>query len=1832
MYKITQNKKLQFIGLIIISALTLSITNLQALEETDSEYSVTSFQSKDINNGIADFLVTLSKNVIDADKLYTEIPSEAIQFTPKMKIISRWVEKNQIGIYLDNPLSPSVDYTFTFLPKFIPEIKHNLIGQNQFKYASAPFRVNSAQIKIQSAEETQIKAVGTISFNYVINLEALGENLSIISSKGNTIDYKFQEQSQITDTVLLELNSIVPLLESGFLQVKINKGFKSNQTGIGLGETIYAPINLEEIIPLNVNSSRFLQRDGYPYIQLRFSSQIHHDILKEHISISPSIPVQLVGSGRQYELRGDFEFGIQYTINIKHGMSSIDRTILRDTYIARLNVPNLNPRIRFIDDTHFIPLKGSLELKIATTNIDKFEFGIAKLHLSSLPELIHKGEIEIASIHNKEVTTELSLGQIQKENYAGIFKIIIYSNQGRVGYAERLVVITDLGIVAKVIENEMWVWVNSLDTLDPISNADVQVLNSKSMDILYSNKTDKKGFAKFHIDSDELKENPDFLITVNKDNDFSLLQLQGQKFSTKGFDIGGIPYLEDDYEAYLYTERGVYRPGETVNLVGIVRGENTNTPNNLKLKVTITNPRGDVVNEKQIETGSEGEFEIEFPIADDSFTGWYSAKILIDKKQIGSVSFQVEEFIPDRMKIDLNIEKDSYSAGDEVNFHVNSTNLYGTPAVGRSVHALYNLTTTQFIPPEEWNSFKFADNSRTFERKDIQLNDTVTDENGNVQYSFKLTKDSKPPSAINCDIHISVQDLGGRAVSTSDSVLIHPYTHYIGIRRLVQGTVKLNEKVSFEYIVLDTDGLVTSGHPVKMTVSSIDSHNWRRQETQSYTKIESRTLTSLDKPGTFDFTPVTFGVHLVELENEISNAKTSMQFYVSEWGGVPWSIENADKLDMTLDKPSYLPGEEAKLTIKPPFQGKVLLTIERDKVLSYQTITLKNTTKTIAIPVKETYSPNVYLSAILIRSTTTLKKDYPARAYAILPLKINADRNHLHVAIHAPDQVRPNSDMNIQVKVNGKKKEQSYMVTIAAIDEGIIQLTGFNTPDPHSFFYQKRSLDTQSFEFYTAITRDKQFPIRPIQSLSDMLGLDSINLAYNQDVIAHADVALDTIRSPMVLEMSPSSQAAERMLSRRRRVNSDSVLRVKPTSLWSGLMATDKDGNGNIRINIPQFNGTLRLMAVAFAGKDFGSATSQIQVRDPVVITPTFPRFLSSGDRIRVPVNVYNGNTNAADFKVKLQVSGPVKLLSGKDNIRQTVVIEEGSLEKQLRVEPDSEAQVYFDVIAHDVVGISDFNLSIIGGGEEIMSVPVSIPIRSPAPYITKTGHGIVGVNEPAEFILPSNLRADTSEFIVTLSPLPSLRFANGLRYLIQYPYGCLEQTTSRVFPLLYLTDLARIVEPTLAEEGKIKEYIEVGIKKIEKMLGNNLMFSYWQRGSYVHNWSSIYAAHFLVEARIAGYQLSDYTYNRMIEGLRRQVRQELIPTYNENRQPDKYRLPQVVYACYVLSKARQAEKQVMFHLRNNRIKELNDYSIFQLAGSFAHSGNKQIALSLLPDKVDIEKREYRDTGWNFDSSIRSYAIILDILMEIKDDHPLIPHLVESLTDSASERQRWGTTQENAYAFLALGKYLNKLPQQKFTGEIVRDNDHVVRFDTMGKQLENSDWDGSQFKINIEGNGTCYYYWEAFGIGRDSYIEEYGNGIVVNRRYLTQDQSRVKKVFQQGELLIAEISVKSLSKDLHNVVVVDMLPAGVEIENPRLKTRSNNSILHQQSFRPNNIDIRDDRLILFGSFPKDKEQKFYYSLRAVTEGSFTLPPISAEAMYDPSKSAVAGTGTIQVVR
>ena len=1766
------------------------------------EYSVKSLSTQSDDGGWVEFLITLSEPLIDASRLYTELPRQAVQITPAVQGKTRWLDVDKIGFFPENALPPSVEYTVELSDSLSPTADVVLVGQRKFTYVTKPFQVERAELTFQYDElRKKAMALGSVAFNYPVKVADVKNALSILTAGGVEIPYLLQTDDTIAKTLTVEVADVSSVLAARQLQVQVASGFKCAGAETGLPAASVAVLHVKAAEALTINSADVHHNDEKPSIQLMFSSIIAVEALREHISIEPALPYRLVSNNSNVlEIQADFKHRSDYIVRIQRGVAATNGALLKEDYAVTLSMPNLRPRVRFVDSDFFLPRTGPLDFNLATVNVEQVTFGIVQVYLSRLPRLIHTGVLDVSSRLNEEVLTPLPLRDYLTDKHAGIFKVVVQSaDEWTYGNAQ-LFVMTDLGILAKRVGGELWVWIHSLTSLAPVPQAAVQLMDELHQ-VQFTGETDSAGFVKFSTDAEELEEFPP-LLTVTKGDDFSFIKLDGEPISAGDFATEGEPYLVEGYEAFLYTDRGIYRPGETVNLVGIIRGKNNEVPSYLAVKTAFVGPP----NQRTLRTfwehtGTEGDCEVQIPLPTSAPTGIYAILMSVAGKEIGRISFQVEEFMPDRMKVSLKTDNDSYALGDEIGIEVTAENLFGTPAVGQKVEASYMLEAAPYMPPAEWRSFHFADATRTFERQRGELGNATTGADGKTTYHFTLPDNLEPPSLLNGVIYATVQESGGRAVTASHQVAIHPYSHYVGIKRLTSGTVKPHEEVVFNYVVVDNGGKAEAGRTLQLTVSAISG--------TQITELTAQTLTSTTGVGSFSFMPSAYGRHRVEIVDIASGAKTAMPFYVSEWAGVQWSMNAPDRLDITLDKNAYQPGETAMLHINAPFPGKLLLTVEREKILSYHTFMLEESSARLKIPVKHDYAPNVYLSVMLIRSVEALEKDAPARAFGTIPLKLDAEQHRLTVEIDAPEQIRPNREVDIKFRVRGGRAGQSYRVSIAAVDEGVLQLIDSRTPAPHTYFYRQREPETGSYDFYTALNQTDYFPIRLIESLSELMILQ----------LNHQAAMKSRYGTAFLLAEAGTPPPAP--------ING--VMRVKPLSRWSGLMTTDANGQGSVRFHIPQFNGTLRVTAIAFSGADYGSSSAQIVVREPLVLTPTFPRFLSSGDKMRVPVTLFNGTGAAGEFTVTLQAHGPVRLDILSQEPRSLYAPDK--VQKPLTVAAGTEGELFFDVVTHDAIGTTTFELSATGNGESTR-VAVELPIRSAIPpVVTATGQGVVRAGEPAEFNLPANLREDSSEFMVTVSPFPALKFANGLRYLIQYPHGCLEQTTSRVFPLLYFSELARLIEPTLAEDRKVAHYINAGISKLESMMTPAHYFAYWPNGTSVNNWSSIYAAHFLVEARKAGYEIANQVYNRMLEGLRQQAKQGR----NLNAQgtdADRYSLAQTVYACYVLALAGQPERGVMNFLKDSGLSRLPDYSQIQLAGAFALSGDVEKAHTMIPASIATAQIGERETSGNFDSPTRAQAIMLDVLTAFTANHPAIPTLIERLSDAATGINGWGTTQENAFAFLALCKLLRKQHHQGYAGRLIRDGQHVADFDETGAQYTLSDWDGARVRLTVEGKGTCYYYWVASGIKRDSDITEYGHGLRVNRRYFNQDGTEVKTVFQQGELVIAEITVEALTNTLANVAVVDMLPAGFEIENPRLQSRANVSELGAYNFRPDYLDIRDDRLVFFGDFRQQEARKFYYALRAVTPGTFTVPPIKAEAMYDPTKSAVAAGGTIRVVK
>ena len=1842
-----------------------------------TRYSVNTFAPQGEVGQWTDFSITFSEGIVDKSRVGTEVPAEALRFTPAVQGTARWVAPDRIGFFLDAALAPAAQYTVKLTSEINPSEVFQLTGQKEFKFATEPFAVQQTRMEFNT-DESREHAIGfgTITFNYPVTTADLKAHLSIELDDGTEIPYQIQTNTVTARTITFETKRIKRSDVNQKIKVKIEKGFKCTGGEIGLEKANVTPVILRGRGTLGVTYSDVRESDGTPYISVSFNAPVLSDTLEPYLEVTPAVAYQVTSNYRNIRIHGNFKRRTTYTLKIRRGLTARNDAVLKGDYMTRFRIPDIRPQLRFLGDGFFLARKGHLNLGLTTINVKRVKLNIEKVFANNLIYVsrldrwsrwsrnlgkpIHSEVLDIPPQLNEEVTTPISLEAYLADEHVGIFKVVAQNADRQWDGAHQWVLITDLGISAKRAGDNLYVWVKSIATGAPVPAARVQLISNNHQTLL-SGTTNGAGFAEFTEVAEKTEDFLPFMITVAKRDDLAFIQLDRHEIATADFDIAGPAYLQKGYEAFLYTSRGVYRPGETVQLAGVVRGPKQVTPEPIPTRIKILSPDGRIMRELRQQTNKSGACEVKIPIPDYALTGNYIAKMQIADRVVGSVQFQVEEFMPDRMKVAITVDKPSYKLGDELSIEINAMNLFGPPAVGRKTQASCQLQAVPFVvsddalPPgtdaAKWRSFVFG-NTRQFESQRIELGEAKTDATGKARYQLTVPATLKAPSLLNGILTATVSEVGGRAVTASHRVVIHPYSHYAGVRRATTGEVKINQPLRFDYVAVDDAMTITPDRALKLSLHKVHWNTILRQNAAGryayvsepqMTEVKTYALTSGETAQTATFTPTGYGEYRVRLEDIESTATAEIGFYVSGWRNTPVSMEHPTRLDLVLDKPAYRPGQTAKLNIKAPFPGTLLLTVERERVLSHRTIVMKENTATVSIPVRYSYKPNVYLSATLTRtipmdtvSQPNNKSLLPARAFGVIPLKIDATRRRLAIEMSLKansDQqertpltdhrgepisdgfqseaiVRPNSEINIAFEVHGRRSWQKYDVCIAAVDEGILALTDFQTPNPHDFFYQQRGLKTRAFDLYSGI------------------------LPEIADVTDNSSTGGDG--------------AAARRLGRKR-LNTSSIRRVKPVSLWSGFVQTDGNGRGTVQFKIPQFNGKLRLMAVAFAGADYGATEAYLTVREPIVLTPTFPRFLAGGDKIRVPVTLFNGTGEVGEFTVKLRGSGDVQLLSAStrntsetmpentpEKPAQTPKMEpplyELSVEKT--VEAGTEAQVFFDIRAQDALGEVNFNLSA-EGNTETTQMDVKLPLRSVAPPVTKTGHGVISAGEPVDFILPSNLIADSSEFSLTLSPFPNIAFSDSLRYLVRYPHGCLEQTTSKVFPLLYFSDLARSVEPMLAAEDSVDHYITAGITKLESMLMSNNEFSYWPGGTYANPWSSIYASHFLVEARKAGYEVADRVYDAMLEGLK--TRAKFSPDTEGENDAKKVRanIALATYASYVLAAAGQPDHGTMHYLKNRGASGLSDYSHFQLAGTFALSGELETALSMLPVSVSLSFNGKGNPGWEtggtFNSPIRAQAIMLDVLAEVNENHPSIPMLVKNLSEAASGGNRWRTTQDNAFAFLALGKIMKKQADRNYSGTLKLNGEHFADFDATETRYTDAAWDGARIQLNIEGEGSCYYYWSAFGIQRDSFIEEYERELQVRRRYFNKDGEELTGTFVHGDLIVSEITVKALTANLENVVVVDMLPTGFEIENPRLESRAGIPWVKAQGFKPDYIDIRDDRLIFFGTFPRQRERKFYYALRAVTQGEFTLPPIAAEAMYDPTKSAVTGSMSIKVV-
>ncbi|NQT53722.1 alpha-2-macroglobulin family protein [bacterium] len=1227
-----------------------------------------------------------------------------------------------------------------------------------------------------------------------------------------------------------------------------------------------------------------------------------------------------------------------------------------------------------------------------------------------------------------------------------------------------------------------------------------------------------------------------------------------------------------------------------MHLRAIVRGPGMKAPEPFPVQIRIERPDGRRFKTFTTTLSRWGTAEVDVPLPEWARLGRYRAEVHLPqgKERLGTEVFRVEEFMPDRMKVEATADERRYGPGDTLQVTVKARHLFGAPAAGRKVSVRCVLQSADFELDDAKN-FRFADSGKEFEPITEDLGHAMLDGDGKATFAFHVPTKLAPPSGLFARFVATVHEVGGRAVSTSLVRDVDAYPHYIGIARERDGAVEPRKSERFLVKAVRPDGSPAPvAQPLEATLYRVVWNTiLRRDRNGRYRYLSEReerpageaTVAVQNGAGTVAFTPPAAGLYRLRVAEQATGVSADLTFHCSGTGYVPWAREKPERLELVPDKKSYAPGETARVLIKAPFAGQALVTIEGDRVHLARTVTLEKNTGEFTFTMQAAYGPNVYCTAAVVRRVRPGAKWAPHRAFGSVPIVLDSAPQRLTVEVGSPKETRPGGPLRVAVKVrdaagNGTPAE----ITLAAVDEGICQLIRFETPDPWSFFYGKRGLDVRSADVYALLM-------------------------------------------PEVAKRKVGGQAAPGGggpgEDERRRLNPIRAERVKTIALWQGAVETGPDGTAEVVLDVPHFNGQLRLMAVATGTSHFGSAEQPVVVKQPLLIRTTFPRFLSPGDDFSVPVAVFNNTKQSGDVKLTITGSDGVEF---SPNGKQSV-----------RVAAGKEGTVVFNVHASAVPGVMKLQVSAVLG-DETATEDVEIAVRPPATLRFASGSGAVPAGQTAHFDVPGGWVEGTAKYSLTFTSLPGIKLGNSLRYVLHYPYGCVEQTTSSAMPLLYLGDVAALAEPDVFGGDSIEPYVQAGIDRVLSMQVHTGGFGYWPGDYTTYPWGSAYATHFLVEARKAGYAVYKDNLDAALAYL---------DTYLKEEEDDKHTLPVKAYACMVLALGGRPNRSWAQRLFEDR-SALPPYSRCHLAAALALTKQPGLAKTLIGSVPVPDGTGPADTGGLLHSSTRETAILLSVFADVAPDHPNIPELLRRL-EKAMDNGRWRSTQENAFALMALGKYLRHKNEKDvdFLAEASVDGKHLTRFTQNDRvRLAPENLGGRTVNVKVTGKGTLYYYWTAEGVPTSGKMPEFDNGLTIRRTLRSRDGRELNAAaIPHGEVVVIDLAVRA-NHTVENVAISDLLPAGFEIENPRLATAEtvrtdgdgkDKKPMRKNLLSPDRVEMRDDRLLLFTTVGSSKTYHYRYVVRAVTQGTFALPPVSASCMYDPGIASAHGAGHIQVV-
>lgn len=1519
------------------------------------------------------------------------------------------------------------------------------------------------------------------------------------------------------------------------------------------------------------------------------------------VAVSGAARPALAVEERQICVEG-LRHGERYAIVLRQGLpSTVGEQLLRSADYE-IYVRDRSPAVRFTGRNYVLPRVGHEGVPVVSVNTPKVAVDILRIGDRSLLPAIRSedflsqlsgfsarriaaergvklwsGVLDVGMETNREVVTSFpvveAVGRMEPGLYIMVarpgdtpFSRLAEGDEGSFDtQATQWLVVSDIGLTALSGEDGVHVFARSLASAEPVADVEVRLI-ARNNEVLATRRTDAHGRARFEagLARGTAGLAPGAAVAV-KGDDYGFLDLAQAPFDLSDRGVKGRP-APRALDAFVVAERGVYRPGERAYLTIMARDPRGGVVENMPLTLVVRRPDGVEYRRAQVEDQGLGGRSYALPLLSDARTGMWRALVYADPNSpaIGETSFLVEDYLPERLDVVVSPPRAIAVPGQPFAAPVQARYLYGAPGAGLEVSGEVVIEAAKGggVPGLPGFAAGLEDESFESARAEIEQK-TTTDAQGRATLLAPIPS-LLAPRPLEARVIVRVGEPGGRAVERVVTAPVRAASAFLAVRRNFE-RVSEGSVATFDVAALAPDGARVQARNLRWSLYRVrNDHQWYNaggrwafERVKSSQKIADGVVDADPKQFARIAGKVEWGAHRLEIVSaDGAFSPVSVTFTVG-WSGES-SADAPDVLDMSLDRQTYASGETIRARIASRFAGKITLAVVGDRVHEARLVDLRAGDNAFELPVRPEWGPGAYVVAFAHRPLDAQARRMPGRALGVAWFGVDQAQRRLAVTLDAPERIEPRRRLDVPVRLAGLAPGEAAFVAVSVVDVGILNLTRHEPPNPSAHFFGQRQLASEVRDLYGLLIDGLQGARGAIRSGGDG---------------------------------GAGALVGERPTQ-------------EPLALFSGVVRAGADGVATVSFDIPAFNGSVRLSAVAWSSGRVGEASKDVIVRDQVVAQATVPRFLSMGDRSRLHVRLDNVDGPAGPYVAEFDVRGPAAI--ALDATRVAFPLERN--------------------------GRRDLTIPITAGGvgQAVVSMRLTGPgFASDQTFVLDVKPGAGEVHRrisrrlaPGESLrVSSDLVRDflpgTGAVSVSVSTWADLDAPALLQSLDRYPYGCTEQTVSRAMPLLYVNRLAS--QQMLALDDSVAQRVQESIARVLARQDSSGAFGLWSANAAGADlWLDAFAADFLTRARESGYAVPQRPFDQALDRLRNQVANA------GEFSPEQGRA--VAYAIYVLARNGRPVMGDLRYFADARMG-LFDTALArgQIAAALAQLGDRGRARKVFAEagtQLRTAKQEPHARA-DYGSRLRDGAGLLALAAENGADADLV-QLAGAVV--RNERGASGPLSTQEMTWLVMAAQALAKDGEAATVSV----DGVSHAGALHQTWRAADLDARSSVIVNTGSAPVNML--VTTKGNPAQIEPpLEQGYRVERALYTLDGRRIEAgALRQNQRVVVALTVAEADAAFARLLLVDRLPAGLEIDNPRLFEGGGAAGLTFLANRvePAHAEFRDDRFV--AAFDRDGGEKAVFTVayiaRAVTPGRYTHPPAVVEDMYRPQRFGRTGAG------